>query len=408
MRILQVNACYPNGSTGTLARDIHRYLLDAGHGSFIASPAFRTAREPNFYTIGTPLTQKIHTLEERVTGYQAHGSRSATKKLCAYIDRIAPDVVHLHNVHSHYLSLPVLLNFIANRNGALCLTLHDCWFYTGGCVHYTQSGCGKWRTGCGGCPRGYYGIKTWFFNRSSQAAHRRRDLFARIGRLGVVGVSDWVLNEAKQSFVFRDHPTVRWKRIYNWVDGTLFKPTDADGLRKRLNMAPGDKMILGVAPYWTGRKGLDTFLAIAPLLNRNEKIVLAGTEPKRELPGNIAAVGRVDPARLPEYYSAADIVLQTSKEETFGKVTAESLLCGTPAIVYRTTGNAELVSPGSVYGVSGDAGAGEIVELVRRVTAGAKPAERIRREALERFDPQAALGGYAEVYWGLGSLGGVF
>lgn len=401
MRILQVNACYPNGSTGTLARDIHRSLLAAGHEPFIASPVFRTAGEPGFYTIGTPLTQKLHTLEERITGYQAHGSRIATKKLCAYIDRLAPDVVHLHNVHSHYLCLPILLNFIAKRNGALCLNLHDCWFYTGGCVHYIQNGCGKWRTGCGGCPKGYYGIKTWFFDRSAQTARERRDLFARIGRLGVIGVSDWVLNEAKQSFVFKDHPSVRWKRIYNWADDTLFKPADAAEQRKRLNIAPGDKMILGAAPYWTARKGLDTFLAIAPLLNRNEKIVLAGTEPNRELPDNIIAVGKTDPARLAEYYSAADIVLQTSKEETFGKVTVESLLCGTPVVVYRTTGNAELVSAGSVYGVSADAGADEIVGLIRRITAGAKPAERIRGEALGRFDSRTALEGYREFYRGL-------
>lgn len=402
MRILQVNACYPDGSTGTLARDIHRSLLDAGDESSIASPAFRTAHEANFYTIGTRLTQKVHALEERITGYQAHGSRGTTKKLCAYIDRIAPDVVHLHNVHSHYLSLPALLTFIANRNGALCLTLHDCWFYTGGCVHYTQNGCSKWRTGCGGCPKNYYGIKTWFFDRSAETARQRRDLFARIGRLGVVGVSDWVLNEAKESFVFKGHPTVRWTRIYNWVDAALFKPADGSELRRRLKMAPGDKMIFGAAPYWTARKGLDTFLAIAPRLNRNEKIVLAGTEPKGVLPDNIIAVGRVDPARLAEYYSAADVVLQASKEETFGKVTAEALLCGTPVIVYRTTGNAELVSDGAVYGVSPDAGAGEVVELVRRVAGAGKEAERIRGAALERFGREAALEGYRGFYRSLG------
>ena len=102
MRILQINACYPNGSTGSTTRDVHRYLLSEGHESYVASPSSRTELEQNFYTIGTRFDKRLHALEERITGYQAHGSRRVTRNLCRYIDRIAPDIVHLRNVHSHF------------------------------------------------------------------------------------------------------------------------------------------------------------------------------------------------------------------------------------------------------------------------------------------------------------------
>ncbi|MBR5005581.1 MAG: glycosyltransferase [Clostridia bacterium] len=399
MRLLQVNACYPDGSTGAVTRDIYHRLIAEGHEAYIASPLFRVPREKNFYAIGAPFSKKIHALGQRITGYQSHGSHRATDKLCRYIDSIAPDIVHLHNVHSHYLNFPILLNHIVRRDIALCLTLHDCWFFTGGCVHYTQAGCAKWRTGCGGCPKGYYGIKTWFFDRSAEMARERRDLFACVRRLGVIGVSDWVLGEAKNSFIFRDHPAVRWTHIGINADSGIFKPSDPAGLRRQLRIPPGCKMILGVASPWTRRKGLETFIALAPLLNGNERIVLAGPKPKQPLPANITAVGRIaDPETLAAYYSAADVFLQASKEETFGKVTLESLLCGTPAAAFDVTGNTDLIKAGCAEPVPPEADPQQILAILRRITAQPKDPDRIRASAETRFSRERSLAAHLEFY----------
>ena len=402
MRVLQINALYPNGSTGANTRDIHRYLREHGHDSFVAAPAFRGEFEPAFYRIGTPFGRRLHSIRQRITGYQAHGSTRATHALCRWIDRIEPDLVHLQNVHSHFLNLPLLLRHIARRRIALCLTLHDCWFYTGGCVHYARNGCAKWRTGCGGCPRGYNGIRSWFFDRSAETARERRGLFAAIERLGVIGVSDWVLNEAKRSYVFEGHPAVRWTRIYNWVDGSLFRPADAADiadLRARLGIPEGGTMILGVAAPWNERKGLDLFLNLAPLLDESERIVLVGPPPKSPIPDKIAAVGRIaDPAELARYYAAADLFVQGSREETFGKVTAESLSCGTPAAVRDATGNTELIAPGTGALIPPDADPARILAIVRRAAAGPKPAERCRAEAQARFSPERSLSAHLDFY----------
>ena len=399
MRVLQINAVYPNGSTGANTRGIHDYLTSRGAESYVAAFQFRVPPEPHFYRIGTPLGRKLHSFRQRLTGYQAHGSAAATRALCRRIEQISPDVVHLQNVHSHFLNLPFFLRYIARRQIALCLTLHDCWFYTGGCVHYAQSGCAKWKTGCGGCPKEYYGIKSWFFDRSAETARERRALFAGIEKLGVIGVSDWVLNEAKESYVFKDHPTVRWRRIYNWVDGQTFRPVDAADLRAKLGIPEGGKMILGVSSPWNARKGLNLFLNLAPLLAADERIVLVGPPPKTELPSGIAAAGRIaDPAELARYYSAADVFVHGSKEETFGKVTAESLFCGTPAAVYDATGNSELVTPETGALIPPDAGPARILAILRGLAARPKPTQRCRADAQARFSPSRSLPAHLDFY----------
>ena len=46
--------------------------------------------------------------------------------------------------------------------------------------------------------------------------------------------------------------------------------------------------------------------------------------------------------RLAEFYSSADVFLNLSIEETFGKVSAEALSCGTPIVTVDSTANSEL------------------------------------------------------------------
>ena len=45
-------------------------------------------------------------------------------------------------------------------------------------------------------------------------------------------------------------------------------------------------------------------------------------------------------------YSCADVFVNLSTAESFGKVAAEALACGTPAVVYNTTGIKEIAGEG--------------------------------------------------------------
>jgi len=342
MKVLLINAVSGIRSTGRLCVQIADYLNTNGIEAFIAYSAGTPYQKG--YKMGTPLEIKLHGLYSRVFGTQAYFSKRGTRKLLRYMDKLKPDVVHLGNLHSNYINLKMLLNYLAEHDIATVLTLWDCWFFTGKCCHYAAVNCSKWQSGCYDCPRLKAENPSWFFDRTKKMYRDKKMLFGKIPRLAVVGVSDWITNEAKKSFLACARDVVR---IYNWINLDVFKPTETDHLRRRFGLE-NLFVILGVASGWAKSKGLGEFIELAGLIPDDMKIVLVGgLSPEIKLPGNIIQINETnDVDELAEYYSMADVFVNFSKIETFGLVTAEALACGTPAIVMDSTANPELVGNG--------------------------------------------------------------
>jgi glycosyltransferase involved in cell wall biosynthesis len=68
---------------------------------------------------------------------------------------------------------------------------------------------------------------------------------------------------------------------------------------------------------------------------------------------------------LAELYSAADVFVNPSREETMGLTTVEALACGTPAVVYNSTAVPEVVDEKSGIVVQ----AGDVDALYQAVMA---------------------------------------
>ena len=136
--------------------------------------------------------------------------------------------------------------------------------------------------------------------------------------------------------------------INNGVDIDVFRPLDNNQrIREKLKI---DKkfMLTGVATTWDKRKGFDDYLRLSKVLTDEYAIVLVGLTKKQIelLPDNIIGIERTDNLReLVELYSASDIVLNLSYQETFGMTTVEGFACGTPGIVYNSTASPELITP---------------------------------------------------------------
>jgi glycosyltransferase involved in cell wall biosynthesis len=339
MIILQINSVCGPASTGRTTFELSEAINAAGHQGYVAYGE-GLSDCPNSYFIGSVLDHKIHAFLSRLTGLQGYYSILATNKLLKYIESISPDVVHLRNLHSNYINISRLTKYLARKNIAVVLTLHDCFFYTGKCSHYTISKCDGWKKECGKCPRIDMDNKSWFFDRTKKMLADKRSGFTSIPRLAVVGVSKWITNEAKKSFL---SSATYLETIYNWVDIDIFKPSQSD-LRKRLNIK-NKFVILGVSSGWDASKGLGDFIDIAGRLDENFCILLVGDlAVAANLPDNIIHIKKTNSVRqLAEYYSMADVFFNPSIEESFGKVTVEALACGTPVIVYNTTACPELV-----------------------------------------------------------------
>lgn len=339
MKVLQINAVNGISSTGRTSTEIADYLNQNGHEAYIAYSAGILYLKG--FKIGNKLDRKIHGLLSRVFGAQAYFSRFATKRLLNFLEVFQPDVVHLRNLHGNFIYLKLLLNYLANNDIPTVITLHDCWFYTGKCTYYTSDNCYKWKTGCGGCPRLRKDNPSWFFDRTKKMHRDKKTLFTAIPRLAVVGVSDWITNEAQNSFLSSAKIITR---IYNWIDLEVFKPTNTSLLIQKLGLQ-NTFVILGVASRWSNTKGLNKFINLAGRLSNDMIIIMVGAlNEKISLPNNILHIPEThDIAELAQYYSLADVYVHLSMEETFGKTIAEALSCGTPAIVYNSTACPELV-----------------------------------------------------------------
>lgn len=103
-----------------------------------------------------------------------------------------------------------------------------------------------------------------------------------------------------------------------------------------------------------------------------------------DLTAHVLFLGEID--YLPSLLACADFYIHTSRTESFGRVIAESLVCGTPVIAYNVGAIAEVAGPGAVLVRAGDVGAltSAVLELTRDPQRRKKLAEEGGRR-IERF-----------------------
>ena len=334
MRVLQINAVYKTKSTGRIVMEMHKYFQSIGIDSYVAYATENTdmSEDPNVFQIGNVFDHKIHAVQYRIDKLQGCHSTFATKRLIRKISELRPDIVLTHNLHSNYLNVPVLIKGLKDINIKTVLDLHDCWFMTGGCYHYTAIGCDGWLQGCNNC------------SLLGRVAKKKYDINCDIFEYAhptIVATSKWIEREAKRSLLAsRANITM----IYDWIDSVTFHPMDDKHIREKLGIG-NRKMILGVATGWAPDKGQLEMIEIAKAMP-DAAIVLVGHQPESvNYPENVITIAFTDSKEeLAEIYSAADVFFNPSKQETFGLVSGEALACGTPLVVYNTTACPEFVT----------------------------------------------------------------
>lgn len=343
MKIVQINTLGATLSTGRTTREMHNYFINHNITSNIVCPAPLDCDDAFFFS--SRFEMRMDTLMTMATGLEAHHSKRQTKKLLHYLARIKPDIVHLRVLHSNCINLPMLMNFLIEQDIATVITLHDFWFLTGKCCFYSNLNCNKWITGCHHCPLPQNKLRPMLFDRSKQMWIDKIKGLSSIPRLALVGVSNWVTDEAKKSPI---SSKCTLKRIYNWIDLKTFYPHETINLRENYKLEE-KFIILGVSAAWqlNDRKGFESYLELSKLLPIDCTIMLIGKMNfDGELPMNLISVGSInEKERLSDFYSMSNVYLNLSSEETFGKVSAEALACGTPVIAIDATVNRELVPP---------------------------------------------------------------
>ena len=346
MKVLQINAVYGYKSTGLIARDINDLLVKEGVESFVA---YQTCNEPptNGYRIGNRWDWKWHALLSRISGKQAWFSKGATKRFLQWVDQIRPDVVHLHNLHSNYIDLPLLLEYLAKKDIATVITMHDCWYFTGKCFHYANVGCNRFQIGCGNCPQKRTMPRSFFFDHSAEVLAKKKNLLQAIPRLKIIGCSEWICRESKKGF-FKDFDV---SCICNGVDTDIFKPQDVSDLREQYELGNA-KIILGMANKWLLPSNQDALNRVLKILNQDLRLILIGCRGNqicklKKASAFVLPLGYIkNREALAKHYCLADVFVNLTHADTLPTVNMESICCGTPVVTYDSCGSPELVLEG--------------------------------------------------------------
>lgn len=345
MKIIQMNATCGFGSTGKICRAISGLLHEESIENYIL---YSTGKSD--YPLGVCTSNngyiKLQAIKARILGNYGFHSRLVTKRIIQKLNKIQPDIVHLHNIHGHDCNLEMLFTYFQKNKTKLIWTFHDCWAFTGYCTHFTTAECYKWKSECKECVQ----KKTYslLFDRSQMLYRKKKQLFKNLD-LMIVTPSQWLSEIVKESFL-KDYPI---SVINNGINQNVFSPIKS-GFREKYKISENKYIVLAISGVWDEKKGLDVLKVLAENLNHSiYQIVIVGTNGSidKQLPSNIISIHRTqDQHELAEIYSAADVFINPTREDNFPTVNIEALACGTPVVTFRTGGSPEILdeSCGSV------------------------------------------------------------
>ena len=139
MTVLEINSCN-DGSTGNIMLGIAALARAHGITCYTSCPDGRSTRKKilkyNIFFVNS-FSRNLHIKLEELT--VKNGCYSFIDTICFLrkIDKIKPNIIHLHNLHNCYINLQMLFNYIKSKKIPVVWTLHDCWAFTGQCPHFT-------------------------------------------------------------------------------------------------------------------------------------------------------------------------------------------------------------------------------------------------------------------------------
>lgn len=256
------------------------------------------------------------------------------------------DIVHLHWLNHGFLAGDQLRE-LARLKKRVVWTLHDANPVTGGC--HVRYKCENHRIACGNCPvlknsaPDDLSHRTW---KMKKEAYKDLDLT-------FIGPSIWMQQAIENGSLSEGKSAVT---IYNSLEMDVFNPKDKRACREELGIGLNKKVVLaGFMPSKFSRhKGFPELLEAIKKLRDKEALNLDSIEViffgstgegfTEALPVNFRFTGTISSDQLlVKYYSAADVFLMSSLEESMGYTALESLACGTPVVAFDTSGVKDVV-----------------------------------------------------------------
>jgi teichuronic acid biosynthesis glycosyltransferase TuaC len=215
---------------------------------------------------------------------------------------------------------------------------------------------------------------------------------------GVIAVSSALAAKLSGLGVERSRITV----LRNGIDATVFRPVAPFGGGDRALPSPLAVSVGNLVPL----KGHDLAIcALAELPTLNLWIVGAGPERRRlealargsGVEGRVSFLGVLPHERMPEVYSAADLLILASEREGWPNVLLEAMACGARVVATNVSDVPQVVTNPAAGAWVRERSVAALAKAVREVLATPIPREQTRTHALN-FTWDATTRGQIELF----------
>ena len=348
MKILHVNTSDTYGGAARAAYRLHRALLNENIDSKMLVQK-KTSDDDTVIAPTSKFEEGINllrpTLDNLPLQQYKHRSQSLFSpawlpfsQIPKKIAQINPDIVHLHWIAGAMMSIKDL----ARIDKPIVWSLHDMWAFTGG--EHIDEGQQHYLDRCGNS-------KVLKSNKDKDLSRkgwdRKRQVYAQIEDMTIVGLSQWMHQAAKSSSLLKDKKHIQ---LPNPIDISTFAPFKKIEARRLFNLPIDKKIILFGAMNATSdpNKGFQyIFSALQAASLENTVLVIFGSsQPATPLhfTQHVHYLGQLhDDISLRVLYSAADVMVIPSLQENLSNAIMESLACGRPVVAFDIGGNSDMI-----------------------------------------------------------------
>lgn len=370
------------GSTGKIATGLYTYLKSKGYNPLLCCGRGQKTGEDKVIILNK-YEKLINIVIDRLLGDQGCHEYFVTQRLLNYLDKKNIDSMYIVCLHSNYINEEMLFRYVIKRKIPIVYIMIDEYPYLGKCAY--NGGCENYKTGCGNCPQIRQYPESWFFDRSKKKWNIKKKYYPQMNSIFVA--PQYVIQKAKESPLMDG---MNLQVLDEAVDIDRFKPySDA---KEKLGLPKDKILIVTVVPYRgvKNRKGGYYFHELAKSMSGDDRYQFIHVGCKAQIencPPNILCYGYVsDQEQLALFYSAADLFIFPSLDDTMPNTCLEALACGSPLLCFNVSGMpyiaddecATFVEPANVE---------QMQDVVSRTkTKDADTIERCRRYAINRYD----------------------
>lgn len=198
-------------------------------------------------------------------------------------------------------------------------------------------------------------------------------------------------------------PPERVRVLRNGVDLDRFQPSDRDQARRAVGFSRPTLLAVGnLVPLKRHRLMVEaltllTGIDLAIVGDGPERDAIETLARERGVAERVRLLGRLDQDRLPEIYSAADLLLLVSTTEGWPNVLLESMACGTPVVVSDIDGIEDIVALPEAGRILAETTPATLAGAIGDLLA-APPARAATRRYAEQFDWRGTTQGQIDLF----------